>query len=117
MTFEFWGLTGDFGFGLPVRTSGFLFLGLELAFFVWVLIDHRRRGRGPILVGWPMPGALAIAGIASQAVLVLYLQPAGGLASPGLPLQPAGPAAFFVGSIPLGVGAGWVGGGPGGGGG
>ena len=112
MTFEFWGLTGDFGFGLPVRTSGFLFLGLELAFFVWVLIDHRRRGRGPILVGWPMPGALAIAGIASQAVLVLYLQPAGGLASPGLPLQPAGQAAFLVGSIPLVLAAGWLGAAP-----
>ena len=109
MTFEFWGLTGEFGFGLPLRWPGFLLLGLELVSLVWILLDHRRRGGDRILLGWPMPGALALAGIATQAVLVVILPARGGLATPGLPLQPVGQAAFLLGSIPLVLAAGWLG--------
>lgn len=109
MTFETWGLTDAFGFGLPQRSSGFLLFGLSLLVFLWIVIDHRRRHETPIALGWPLPGALLLAGLAAQAVLVVYFPAPGGLTTPGLPLQPTAQAAQLIGMIPLVIAAGWLG--------
>jgi GAF domain-containing protein len=109
MTFTFWGLTGTFGFGLPLRWLGFILLAFDLLVFAWIVIDHRRRDGGRILLGWPLPSALAIAGIAAQAILVVNFKGHAGLATPGLPLQPTGQVGFIAGSVPLVLASGWFG--------
>ena len=110
MTFETWGLTDAFGFGLPQRWSGFLLLAFSLLLFLWILIDHRRRHEAPIALGWPLPGGLSLAGVAAQAVLVSYFAAPGILATPGLlPLLPVAQAAPLLGMVPLVLAAGWFG--------
>lgn len=109
MTLQLWGLTGEFGFGLPLRWSGFLLLAVFLSVWVWTLVDHRRREGSELLVGWPMPGSLIVAGVVIQTLLVVYLPAPGGLSTPGLPLEPSGQASPILGMVPLMLAAGWLG--------
>ncbi|HSR48236.1 MAG TPA: ATP-binding protein [Anaerolineales bacterium] len=112
MTLQLWGLTGEFGYGLPLRWLGYLLLLASLALILWKLIDHRRRGISPLVLGWPLPGSLILAGAAAQAAFVLYLPAPGGLSNPGLPLEPSGQAGPLFGLIPLILAAGWLGSAP-----
>jgi signal transduction histidine kinase len=109
MNLEIWGLTDAFGFGVPERWSGFLLFGLSLLIFLWIVIEHRRRRDTPVVLGWPLPGALILAGMAAQALLVVYFPPAAGMAAPGLPYQPAPQAAPLLGMVPMVLAAGWLG--------
>jgi len=109
MIVDLWGLTDAFGLGLPLRWSGFLVLGLELLLVVLTLVVPRRRPPGAREAARPAPSALVMLGIAAQAVFVVRFPSPGGLATPGLPLQPSGPAAHLLGVGPLIVTAGWFG--------
>jgi hypothetical protein len=107
MTFEIWGLTDAFGFGPPQRWSGYVLLALSLALFLGIVVQHRRRHGKPIILGWPLPGTLLLAGAVAQAVLVVYVASPGGLTVPGLPLGPAAQAAPLRGMAPM-IYAGWL---------
>ncbi|HMK08603.1 MAG TPA: hypothetical protein VK449_06180, partial [Anaerolineales bacterium] len=107
MTFEIWGLTDTFGFGLPQRWSGFLLLAVFLTLFIAVLLEHRRHRETPILLGWPLPGALALAGPVSQAILVVFLAAPSGIAA-GRPLPAIVVAAPLLGMVPAVLAAGWL---------
>lgn len=109
MIFATWGLTDAFGFELPERWSGYLLLVLSLILFVSIVVDHRRHRETPIALGWPLPGALLLAGVAAQAVLVVYFVAPGAMGAPGFRLQPVAQAAPLLGMVPIVLAAGWLG--------
>jgi signal transduction histidine kinase len=110
MTFHFWGLTGEFGFGLPLRWLGYLLFALLAAFLISLIVAHRRRpGASPLLLGWPLPLTLILSAPLAQLFLVVVLPAPGGVAAAGLPQLSSAEAIPLIAAIPQILAAGWLG--------
>ncbi len=113
MTIELWGLEGLPNFGFPLRLSGNILLGFECLALLGLILAYRRFAKqgdwGKHKWHWPLLVTLILlAPIASQTILI-RLPLHGPLVTPGVTLEPKGPAFSLFGALPWMLAAGLLG--------
>ena len=112
MTLQFSGLSSEFSLGLPLRSGGLVLfaIGGIWLFYLWVSAGRDPSRRAPLVLGWPLPGALLIAAPIVSLLFVVTIPAPGALATPGLPLQARGASFPLLAGVPWILAAGWLGG-------
>ena len=113
MAIELWGFEGNPYFGFPMRTSGYILVGLECLAILGLIIAYRRLAKqgdwGTRKWHWPLLITLILLSpFASQAVLIRLPLPSGFDLS-GVPFEPNGSAFSLFGALPWMLAAGLLG--------
>jgi signal transduction histidine kinase len=113
MAFEIWGFDSGFSFGLPIRSSGYIFGFLAIAALGLMTFMarkettsglHRFGRRWAILLASTVIAATLLNGVFSISIMT-----SGSLVIPGLPSEPIGPMIVLLGSLPWMLAAGLLG--------
>ncbi len=113
MGFDIWGLDGVFSFGLPLRSSGYVFGFLAIAVLV-ILARQGRKEHPRGVARFSGRRAILLAALVVSAPLVsglfwIRIPTAGSLVVPGLPSGPIGPVIALLGALPWLLAAGLLG--------